>query len=198
MIPVVILAVTIVTAIPLVDMTTRTMINTFVANIPNLTLTTHAPEQPSMLIMITIVKTTRPEETTTLRPPVVFPVVATIIRLALPTKVINVAPIILETPETHVTHEAPVTREVPEVPGVPEVPEAPEVPVTHQVPEAPEVPVVMEIPMVDEILMNALLIQCQVFLVPIIILHNLYLCLKPTPIALSISSNVCSIPPIRK
>ena len=174
MILVVILAVTTVTAIPLVDMTTRTMVNTFVANIPNLTLTTHAPEQPSMLIMITIVKTTRPEETTTLRPPVVFPVVATIIMLALPTKVINVAPIILETPETHVTHEAPVT---------------------HQV---PEVPVVMGIPMVDEILMNALLLQCQVFLVAIIILHNLYLCLKPILIALLNSSNVCSIPPIRK
>ena len=174
MIPVVILAVTTVTAIPLVNMTTRTMVNTFVANILNLTLAAHAPEQPSMLIMITIVKTTRPEETTTLRPPVVFPVVVTIIKLALPTKVINVAPVTLETPETHVTHEAPVT---------------------HQV---PEVPVVMEIPMVDEILMNALLLQCQVFLVAITILHNLYLCLKPTPIALLISSNVCSIPPIRK
>ena len=186
------LAVTTAIAIPLVDVTIRTMINTFVANIPNPTLTTHIPEQTSMLIMITIVKTTRPEETTTLRPPVVFPVVATTIMLALPTKVINVVTIIMETPETHVTHEAPVTIEVPEAPGVPAVPEAP---VTHQV---PEVPVVMEIPMVDEILMNAVLIQCQVFIVPIIILHNLYLCLKPTLIALLISSNVCSIPPIRK
>ena len=186
------LAVTTAIAIPLVDVTIRTMINTFVANIPNPTLTTHIPEQTSMLIMITIVKTTRPEETTTLRPPVVFPVVATTIMLALPTKVINVVTIIMETPETHVTHEAPVTIEVPEAPGVPAVPEAP---VTHQV---PEVPVVMEIPMVDEILMNAVLIQCQVFIVPIIILHNLYFYLKPTPIALLISSNVCSIPPIRK
>ena len=192
MILVVILAVTTVIAIPLVDVTIRTMINTFVANIPNLTLTTHAPEQPSMLIMITIVKTTRPEETTTLRPLVIFPVVATTTMLALPTKVINVVTIILETPETRVTHEAPETHEVPEAPEVLAVPEAP---VTHQV---PEVPVVMEIPMVDEILMNALLIQCQVFLVPIIILHNLYLCLKPTLIALLNSSNVCSIPPIRK
>ena len=189
MILVVILVVTTVIAIPLVDVTIRTMINTFVANIPNLTLTTPSPEHTSMLITITTVKTTRPEETSTLRPLVIFPVVATNTMLALPTKVINVAPIILETPETHVTHEAPVTHQVPE---------APEVPVTHQVPEAPEVPVVMEIPMVDEILMNAILIQCQVFLVPIIILHNLYLCLKPTPIALLISSNVCSIPPIRK
>ena len=192
MILVVILAVTTVIAIPLVDMTIRTMINTSVANILNLTLTTHIPEHTSMLIMITTVKTTRPEETTTLRPLVTFSVVTTTFMLALPTKMINVAPIILETPETRVTHEAPVTSEVPEAPGVPAVPEAP---VTHQV---PEVPVVMEIPMVDEILMNAVLIQCQVFIVPIIILHNLYLCLKPTLIALLISSNVCSIPPIRK
>ena len=174
MIPVVILAVITVTAIPLVDMTARTMVNTFVAKIPNLTLTTDAPEQPSTLIMIIIAKTTRPEETTILRPPVVFPVMPTIIKLALPTKVINVAPVTLETPETHVTHEAPVTRQV------------------------PEVPVVMGIPMVDEILTNALLLQCQVFLVAIIILHNLYLCLKPILIALLNSSNVCSIPPIRK
>ena len=192
MIPVVILAVITVTAIPPVNMTTRTMVNTFVANIPNLTLTTDAPEQPSMLIMITIVKTTRPEETTTLRPLVIFPVVATNTMLALPTKAINVVTIILETPETRVTHEAPETHEVPEAPEVLAVPEAP---VTHQV---PEVPVVMEIPMVDEILMNAILIQCQVFLVSIIILLNLYFCLKPTPIAPLISSNVCSIPPIRK
>ena len=117
MILVVILAVTTVIAIPLVDMTIRTMINTSVANIPNLTLTTPSPEHTSMVIMITTVKTTRPEETTTLRPLVIFPVVATTIMLALPTKVVNVAPIILETPETHVTHEAPVTIEVPEAPG---------------------------------------------------------------------------------
>ena len=192
MIPVVTLAAITVTAIPLVNMTTRTMVNTFVANIPNLTLTTPSPEHTSMLIMITTVKTTRPEETSTLRPLVIFPVVATNTMLALPTKVINVVTIIPETPETRVTHEAPETHEVPEAPEVLAVPEAP---VTHQV---PEVPVVMEIPMVDEILMNAVLIQCQVFIVPIIILHNLYLCLKPTPIALLISSNVCSIPPIQK
>ena len=192
MIPVVILAVTTVTAIPLVDMTTRTMINTFVANIPNLTLTTPSPEHTSMVIMITTVKTTRPEETSTLRPLVIFPVVEINIMLTLPTKVINVVTIILETPETRVTHEAPETHEVPEAPEVLAVPEAP---VTPQV---PEVPVVMEIPMVDEILMNAILIQCQVFLVSIIILLNLYFCLKPTPIAPLISSNVCSIPPIRK
>ena len=195
MILVVILAVTTVTAIPLVDVTIRTMINTFVANIPNLTLTTPSPEHTSMLITITTVKTTRPEETSTLRPLVIFPVVATNTMLALPTKAINAVTIILETPETRVTHEAPETHEVPEAPEVPAVPEALEVPVTHQV---PEVPVVMEIPMVDEILMNAILIQCQVFLVSIIILLNLYFCLKPTPIAPLISSNVCSIPPIRK
>ena len=189
MILVVILAVTTVIAIPLVDMTIRTMINTSVANIPNLTLTTPSPEHTSMLIMTTTVKTTRPEEILTLRPLVIFPVVATNTMLALPTKVINVVTIILETPETRVTHEAPETHEVPEAPEVLAVPEAP---VTPQV---PEVPVVMEIPMVDEILMNAILIQCQVFLVPIIILHNLYLCLKPTLIALLNSSNVCSIPP---
>ena len=192
MILVVILAVTTVIAIPLVDVTIRTMINTFVANTPNLTLTTPSPEHTSMLITITTVKTTRPEETSTLRPLVIFPVVATNTMLALPTKAINVVTIILETPETRVTHEAPETHEVPEAPEVLAVPEAP---VTPQV---PEVPVVMEIPIIDEILMNAILIQCQVFLVPIIILHNLYLCLKPTPIALLISSNVCSIPPIRK
>ena len=183
MILVVILAVTTVIAIPLVDMTIRTMINTFVANIPNLTLTTPSPEHTSMLIMITTVKTTRPEETLTLRPLVIFPVVATNTMLALPTKAINVVTIILETPETRVTHEAP------------EVLAVPEAPVTHQV---PEVPVVMEIPMVDELRMNAILIQCQVFLVSIIIPLNLYFCLKPTPIAPLISSNVCSIPPIRK
>ena len=192
MILVVILAVTTVIAIPLVDVTIRTMINTFVANIPNLTLTTPSPEHTSMLIMITTVKTTRPEETSTLRPLVIFPVVATNTMLALPTKAINVVTIILETPETRVTHEAPETHEVPEAPEVLAVPEAP---VTPQV---PEVPVVMEIPIIDEILMNAILIQCQVLLMPIINLHNLSLCLKPTPIAPLISSNVCSIPPIRK
>ena len=183
MIPVVILAVIIVTAIPLVDMTARTMVNTFVARIPNLTLTTDTPEQPSTLITLMITKTTRPEEITILSSPVVFPVMLTVIKLALPTMVLHVAPVTLEIPEIQVA------------PGTHAAQGAQVAPVTRQ---DPEVPVVMGTHTADEILMNVLLLQCQVFLVAIIILCNLYLCLKPILIALFNSLNVCLIPPTRK
>ena len=183
MIPVVTLAAITVTAIPLVDMTARTMVNTFVARIPNLILTTDTPEQPSTLIMLMIAKTTRLEEITILNSPVVMPVMLTVIHLALPTMVTHVAPVILEIPEIQVA------------PGTHAAQAAQVAPVTRQ---DPEVPVAMGIHMADETLMNVLLLQCQVFLVAITILHNLYLCLKSNLIALLNSLNVCLIPPIRK